>query len=66
MAMVKDYMHGACRIMVYDDYYAGRTEEQRKEDLEKVKAAARQAVLARVPKPEIEQPQNENSLTSLI
>ncbi len=47
MAIVKDYMHGACRIIVQDDYYVARTEEQRKEDMEKIKNVARQIVLAR-------------------
>lgn len=45
--VVKDYMRGPCRIMVLDDYYAGRTKEQQKEDLEKAKNVARQIILAR-------------------
>lgn len=45
--VVKDYMHGPCRIIVMDDYYAGRTKDQQKEDLEKAKKVARQIILAR-------------------
>ena len=45
--VVRDYMHGACRIIVNDDYYTGRTKEQQKEDLETAKKVARQIVLAR-------------------
>lgn len=47
MAVVKDYMHGPCRIIVQDDYYAKRTEEQQKEDMEQAKEVARQIILAR-------------------
>lgn len=45
--VVRDYMHGECRIIVNDDYYAGRTKKQQKEDLETAKKVARQIVLAR-------------------
>lgn len=45
--VVKDYMHGLCRIIVMDDYYANRTPDQQKEDLEKAKNVARQIILAR-------------------
>lgn len=44
---VKDYMHGACRIIVKDDYYANRTKEQQKDDVKKAKDVAQQIVLAR-------------------
>ncbi len=50
MAVVKDYMHGACRIIVRDDYYAGRTVEERKEDRKKVHDVARQVVMAKFSK----------------
>lgn len=51
MAVVEDYMHGACRIIVRDDYYANRTEEQQREDIERAKRIARQIVLSRGARP---------------
>lgn len=44
--IVNEYKHGACHIVVHDDYYANRTEEQRKEDLDNAEKIARQIVLA--------------------
>lgn len=46
MAVVKEYMHGACRITVLDDAYADKTKEQEQAEMEEVKKTARQGVLA--------------------
>lgn len=46
MAVVKEYMHGVCRITVLDDAYVNKTEEQEREEMEEVKKTARQGVLA--------------------
>lgn len=49
MAVVKEYMHGECRITVLDDAYAGKTEEQERQEMERVKDIIRQGVLAHGP-----------------
>ena len=49
MAVVKEYMRGACRIMVLDDAYAGKTAEQERREMEEVKKTARQMVYAAGP-----------------
>lgn len=49
MAVVKEYMHGACRITVLDDAYADKTKEQEQAEMEEVKRIARQGVLAHGP-----------------
>ncbi len=47
MSIVKNYMHGDCRIMVLDDCYSQKSEEQQRNELEKAKELARKIVLLR-------------------
>ncbi len=49
MAVVKEYMHGACKITVLDDAYAGKTEEQERQEMEHIKDIVRQGILAHGP-----------------
>lgn len=47
MAVVKDYMHGDCRIIVDDSFYASRTPEEAAQDRKMAHNVARENILAR-------------------